>query len=57
MKRKVIINQNSQNVGTGQNKTITTTRQYQMKIKTNEDKNEKVITETKKTTEIKMKKK
>ena len=56
MKKNIVISQNTQNVE-GQNKTITTTRQYQMKIKANGDKNEKVITETKKTTEVKMKKK
>ena len=41
----------------GKNKTITTTKQYQMKIKTNGDRNERVITESKKVTEVKMKKK
>ena len=41
--------------GKGQNKTITTTRQYEMRIKTNGDNNEKVITESKKTTEVKFK--
>ena len=31
-------------------KTVTTTRQYQMKMKSNGDRNEKIITESKKTT-------
>ena len=52
MNKKIIINQNIQNVG-AQNKTITSTREYRMKS----DNNERVITETKKTTEIRMKKK
>ena len=56
MRKNIEINQNIQSVR-GENKTITTTRQYQMKIKTKGDKNEKIITETKKTTEVKMKKK
>ena len=58
--RKVVINQTTRNIVTSaqeQNKTVTTTRQYQMKINTNGDKNERIITETKKTTEVKMKKK
>ena len=49
--------QNSAGAAQGKNKTITTTRQYQMKINTNGDKNERVITETKKTTEVRVKKK
>ena len=56
MKKIIEFNQNIQSVG-GQNKTLTTTKQYQMKIKTKGDKSEKIITETKKTTEVKMKKK
>ena len=56
MRKNIEINQNIQSVR-GENKTITTTRQYQMKIKTKGDKSEKIITETKKTTEVKMKKK
>jgi hypothetical protein len=55
MKKIIEFNQNIQSVG-GQNKTLTTTKQYQMKIKTKGDKSEKIITETKKTTEVKMKK-
>ena len=49
--------QNSSGAIQGKNKTITTTRQYEMRINTNGDKNERVITETKKTTEVKLKKK
>ena len=49
--------QRSVGAGQGQNKTITTTRQYEMRIKTNGDKNEKVITESQKTTEVKYKSK
>jgi hypothetical protein len=56
MKKIIEFNQNIQSVE-GQNKTLTTTKQYQMKIKTKGDKSEKIITETKKTTEVKMKKK
>ena len=49
--------QNSSGVIPGKNKTITTTKQVQMRINTNGDKNERVITETKKTTEVRIKKK
>ena len=67
IKKKTLLNsrfktdsQNSQNSSgamQGKNKTITTTKQYQMRINTNGDKNERIITETKKTTEVKIKKK
>ena len=49
--------QNSSGAIPGKNKTITTTKQVQMRINTNGDKNERVITETKKTTEVRIKKK
>lgn len=47
--------QQSIGAGPGQNKTISTTRQYEMRIKTSDDKNEKIITENKKITEVKLK--